>query len=68
MVYEAALAFVAAMDARLKQGYLPCPRDVLGNELRALDEVVLAIQENRWPGLAMENGHGNGTSHNDEQH
>lgn len=47
--YLLALAFVEKMDGQLRQTYLPCPRDVFGNELRALDEVVRAVLDGRYP-------------------
>jgi hypothetical protein len=46
--FEAALQLVRVLDFRLSRGeHL---RDTAGRALVTLDQVVLAILENRWPG------------------
>jgi hypothetical protein len=46
--FEAALHLVRVLDFRLSRGeHL---RDTAGRALVTLDQVVLAILENRWPG------------------
>lgn len=55
--YELAVELVQMLDELLRRGYHL--RDCFGRVLTELDQVVLAILENRWPAEGVTNNENN---------